>query len=229
MKRDELEAARQALRSGLVVGVPTDTVYGLAADPTVPGALTRIFEAKRRSEAVALPLLVAEPEELEQLAVVPARARRLRERFWPGPLTLVLARKPGIRFDLGGDPSTIGVRCPGGALVHELLAATGPLAVTSANLHGEPALHTAKEVRRRFGAALALVIDGGTCEGEASTVVSLRSRRIACLREGAIPFSEITNVASSAAASGAPARHPTESADGEHERNRAPDGERKQT
>ncbi len=172
MTKVPLEAAAEALRRGEVVAIPTDTVYGLAVLPGLRGTTAELFKLKRRPDA-ALPVLVAEPSDAIGLAEVGAMARALMLRWWPGPLTLVLPRGKGAQyFDLGGDPGSIGLRCPDNAVARQLLERTGPLAVTSANLHGEPPCHTAEEVSGSFGATL-LVLDGGTCEAEPSTVISL--------------------------------------------------------
>jgi len=165
--------------------------YGLAVDPRAHGALRRLFAVKGRSEQVALPILIADPPGLADLAEVPPEADRLATRYWPGPVTLVLPRRAGIQFDLGGDPATIGVRCPAHSRLRSLLREAGPLAVTSANRHGKPPLHTAEEVREQFGADVSVVVDGGRCDGQPSTVVSLVGARPICVREGAVSFVEI--------------------------------------
>ncbi len=195
MSRSELDELAAALSSGEVVAVPTDTVYGLAVDPRLPGAVDRVFALKRRPELFQLPVLVADPTEIVGLAQATAIAERLISRYWPGPLTIVLPRRAGVTFDLGGDPATIGLRCPKSPLLRELLRRTGPLAVTSANRHGEPPLSTAGEVRQSFGAGVTAVLDGGRCDGTPSTVISLACRDAKCLREGAIPFAEIAATA----------------------------------
>lgn len=189
----DIEAAADALRAGLVVGVPTDTVYGLAVDPAVPGATARLFAAKGRPDAVALPVLVPDVEAAERLAgPLGAVARRLADRYWPGPLTVVLPRSvAAARFELGGDPGSIGLRCPGQALLARLLQGTGPLAVTSANPHGEPPLTRAGDVRRTFGDRLAAVLDGGTCDGTPSTVVRIAGDHLELLRAGAVDFAAL--------------------------------------
>ena len=191
MNPSELDDLEEALAAGCVVAVPTDTVYGLAVDPRTPGAVGRIFAVKGRPEQLALPVLIADPAGLASLAVVTPIAEQLASRYWPGPLTLVVARRPEVSFDLGGDPATIGLRCPASSMTRELLRRTGPLAVTSANRHGESPLHTAAEVRERFGSEVASVLDGGRCDGRPSTVVSLVGSDLQCLREGALPFAEI--------------------------------------
>ena len=185
----------EALAAGKVVAVPTDTVYGLAVDPRLAGAVDRVFALKQRPEQFQLPVLIADPAGLVDLAEATAAAERLISRYWPGPLTLVLPRRSGIAFDLGGDSATIGLRCPANSLLRELLRSTGPLAVTSANRHGEAPLRTADEVRGHFGAAVTAVLDGGRCDGRPSTVISLTGADVKCLREGALLFAELAAIA----------------------------------
>lgn len=192
-----IDAALAALSRGEVVGIPTETVYGVAADPFVPGATERLFRAKRRPDSVALPMLVAEPAEAERLGEIDERAARLIARFWPGPLTIVLRRRSGLGLVLGGDETTIGLRCPDQPVALHLLERSGPLAVTSANLHGEPPLRTAQSLRDVLGADLAVVVDAGRCEGVPSTVVSLVGPEPEVLRLGAISAEEIAAAAGS--------------------------------
>jgi len=191
----ELDVLVEALAAGKVVAVPTDTVYGLAVDPRLAGAVDRVFALKQRPEQFQLPVLIADPAGLVDLAEATAAAERLISRYWPGPLTLVLPRRSGIAFDLGGDSATIGLRCPANSLLRELLRSTGPLAVTSANRHGEAPLRTADEVRGHFGAAVTAVLDGGRCDGRPSTVISLTGADVKCLREGALLFAELAAIA----------------------------------
>jgi tRNA threonylcarbamoyl adenosine modification protein (Sua5/YciO/YrdC/YwlC family) len=191
----ERDVLVEALAAGKVVAVPTDTVYGLAVDPRLAGAVDRVFALKQRPEQFQLPVLIADPAGLVDLAEATAAAERLISRYWPGPLTLVLPRRSGIAFDLGGDSATIGLRCPANSLLRELLRSTGPLAVTSANRHGEAPLRTADEVRGHFGAAVTAVLDGGRCDGRPSTVISLTGAGVKCLREGALLFAELAAIA----------------------------------
>ena len=195
--RNRACAAAEALADGAIVAVPTDTVYGLAVDPSQPEAVRRLFELKGRPADVPLPVLVAGAE---QVALVAGRlesaAQHLADRFWPGPLTLVVPRRRGFTVDLGGPPAarqTVGVRRPRHAVVVSLCELLGPLAVTSANLHGAPPATTADEVVRVFAVSEQprLVLDGGTCDGVPSTVVECRGPASRCLREGALRWADL--------------------------------------
>jgi len=186
-----VDAALRALRRGQVIAIPTDTVYGLAANVRHKDGLAALFALKGRPSDVQIPILVAEQKESYGFAEVTPRAERLMHACWPGSLTIVLRRRAGLEFDLGGDAETVGLRCPGHAPLRMLLWRSRALAVTSANLHGEPPLNTAEEVQARFGDQVPVVLDGGTCDGRPSTVVSLVGPEPECLREGAIDFAEI--------------------------------------
>jgi L-threonylcarbamoyladenylate synthase len=194
---DAMGVAAEALRAGSVVALPTDTVYGLAVDPSRPHAVERLFALKERPSGVALPVLIGTREQVQAIAgQLTGPAEELARRFWPGPLTLVVPRSDTFRVDLGGPPSalvTVGVRLPAHPLVQGLCRELGPLAVTSANLHGAPPATTAMEVIRAFTGVdgLATVLDGGRCDGAPSTVVECRGAAVRCLRDGAIPWSEI--------------------------------------
>lgn len=190
--RAALREAERALAAGQVVVVPTDTVYGVAADPAVASATSRIFEVKQRSRDVALPLLVADVDQALSLATaVPSVAKLLMERFWPGALTVVLPRRPGLQADLGDDDDTVGVRCPAHPVPLALCRSVGPLATTSANLHGQDTPATAPAVAEVFGETIAVVLDGGPCTGAPSTVVDCTGDDPKLLREGRIPWTEV--------------------------------------
>lgn len=185
-------AAVRVLAQGLPIAIPTDTVYGLAVDPFRPGATDRIFAAKRRPRDVSVPVLVSGVEQALSLATaVPARARELMDRYWPGALTIVIPARPGMGADLGDDDLTVGVRSPAHPVPLALCAALGPLATTSANRHGEPPMTTAAEVDATFGNALPMVLDGGVCAGAPSTVVDCTGEELKLLREGRIPWAEL--------------------------------------
>jgi tRNA threonylcarbamoyl adenosine modification protein (Sua5/YciO/YrdC/YwlC family) len=192
-----LRRAAAALADGAVVAVPTDTVYGLAVDPAQPEAVARLFALKGRPDDVPLPVLVAGPVQVALVAgdLEPAAAE-LASRFWPGPLTLVVPRRPGFTVDLGGpaaDRRTVGVRWPDHPVVVALCELLGPLAVTSANLHGAPPASTADDVVAVFAGfdQPEVVLDGGPCAGTPSTVVACRGRASRCLREGALAWADL--------------------------------------
>ncbi len=187
-----IELAAQALAAGQVVAIPTDTVYGLAADAFHTGGADRIFQLKVRPRDVDLPLLVADLEQARGLVedFTPS-AEALVERFWPGALTVILPRAAGMEADLGSDEFTVGLRCPDHPVPKTLCRQAGPLATTSANRHGEAELTSAREVSEAFGDALAVVLDAGPCRGGPSTVVDCTGSEPKCLREGRIPWDEL--------------------------------------
>jgi L-threonylcarbamoyladenylate synthase len=179
------------LARGQVVVVPTDTVYGLAARPDRPEAVTQIFELKGRSDNKPLPVLGASVESLTEVVSFDARVLLLAVRFWPGALTLVLPRAAGFTHDLGTDKrGSVAVRVPQSETMLDLLAVAGPLAVTSANRSGEPPALTVDDARRVFGDSVSSYVDGGSCSGEPSTVVSLVGDLLV-LRTGPISEDEI--------------------------------------
>lgn len=184
--------AVRVLAQGQPIAIPTDTVYGLAVDPFRPGATDRIFAVKRRPREVSVPVLVTGIEQaLAVSSAVPDAALDLMRRYWPGALTIVIPARPGLGADLGDDEATVGVRSPAHPVPLALCAAAGPLATTSANRHGEPPLTSAAAVGECFGDDLAVILDGGTCEGAPSTVVDCTGSRLKLLREGRIPWAEL--------------------------------------
>lgn len=183
------------------MGLPTDTVYGLAVDPSVPGATDRVFAAKARPRGVLLPVLVADVDQAALVVSEPSEpARALMAAFWPGPLTIVMPRAGDLGLDLGdlgpSVPATVGVRCPAHRVPRLLCATVGPLAVTSANHHGEPEATSALSVARVFGGAVPLVLDGGECNGSPSTVVDCTGPEPVLLRAGAVAWQELLLVVS---------------------------------
>ena len=187
MEPSALAAAAAALMEGRVVGLPTDTVYGLAVDPLRPGAVAALFRAKGRPADLAVAVLVDGLDQADSVGVLDERARRLAHRFWPGGVTLVVDRRAMVDWDLGGDPTSIGLRWPDHPVPTALADLVGPLATTSANRHGRPTLVTAAEVEAELGDDVALVVDGGRCEGLPSTVVDCRGGEVQVLREGRVP------------------------------------------
>lgn len=183
-------AALEALDAGGVVAIPTDTVYGLAARLDRPDALAAVFAAKGRPAGLALPVLVGRWQQVHDVAAEwPRSASMLAARYWPGALTVVVPVRESLGAHLGGDGRTVGLRQPDHRWVRSLCRRAGPLAVTSANRHGEPPCTTAGAVQRAFGAgALSLVVDGGPCDGVPSTVADCVASPPACLREGGVPW-----------------------------------------
>ena len=191
--------ALDELRRGGAVGVPTDTVYGLAADAADAAAVQRLFELKERPDDRSIAVLVADLAAAETLVEFTPPARRLAERFWPGPLTIVAARRLVAPPHLGTG-ATIGVRLPDDDIMRAI-AAPGPVAVTSANLHGDPTPATAQGVAEMFP-TLSLVVDAGPRPGASSTVVDMTGAVPVVLRQGTISLDEILAAASSAEALG---------------------------
>lgn len=172
---DERLAIDAALNSGAVVALPTDTVYGLACRIDRPQAIEELFRLKGRPGDVALPILC---DSLETARGLGARFTRdalsLAQQLWPGPLTLVLAAPPALATLVGAQDETVGLRVPNDEELLALLDLTGPLAVTSANLHGEPPCSNAEEIEVVFGdRGLLTCVDGGDRRNFSSSVVSL--------------------------------------------------------
>jgi len=189
-----LAAAAAALRAGEVVAIPTDTVYGLAVDPSCPGATGALFAVKDRPAALDLPVLVATRAQADGLAdagALPAVAARLADAFWPGALTLVVPRRREVDWALGPHAQTIGLRCPDNDVARRLCEMVGPLATTSANPHGWPPFTDASDVARHFAGGVAVVVDGGRCARPPSTVVAVEGDDLRCLREGAVTFADV--------------------------------------
>ncbi|HEV2785296.1 MAG TPA: L-threonylcarbamoyladenylate synthase [Solirubrobacteraceae bacterium] len=189
--------AAAALGRGELVVVPTDTVYGLAADAFSPRATARVFATKERSRRYPLPVLVHGPKQLLGLAdEVPPAAERLMARYWPGPLTLVLRAQDGVAWDIGENEGTVAVRMPFDDVCLEIIRAVGPLACTSANRSGQPPATTAAEARAALGDGVALYVDAGPRTGHApSTIVDLTRSEPFLARDGDLPADEVMAVA----------------------------------
>lgn len=184
-----LAAAMAAIGRGALVVVPTDTVYGLSADAFTPAAVTALLAAKGRGRSSPPPVLIGDVATLDGLAAgVHTYARELVEAFWPGGLTVVVAAQPTLSWDLGDSGGTVALRMPLHPVALELLARTGPLATSSANVTGEPAAGSAADARRMLGDAVAVYLDGGPCLDElASTIVDCTGDVPVLLRAGAVP------------------------------------------
>ena len=182
-----IEAALRAVRSGLIIGVPTDTVYGVAVDPADPVAVRSLFDLKERGRHLLLAVLVASLDQAEDLVEFTRVARSLVQAHWPGALTVVLRARAELAGGVGDHRrGTLAVRMPDHRLLRDLLARSGPLAVTSANLSGAPPARDAAGAREALGIGVAVYLDGLCTGGEASTVVDLTRDPPQVLRPGPI-------------------------------------------
>lgn len=182
-----IKRAATIIRNGGIVAYPTDTVYGLGANVFLPEALDKVMDAKQRPDEKSLPVLIGECSHLRELVVsVPPSAEALIDAFWPGALTVVLTKQPGLSPLLG--ETTLAVRQPNHTAIQALLAAAGfPITGTSANLSGRPPATTAQEAEDQLGGAVDLILDGGPAPGSTpSTVIDCTVQPARILREGAI-------------------------------------------
>ncbi|HEV7849177.1 MAG TPA: L-threonylcarbamoyladenylate synthase [Mycetocola sp.] len=195
-----MRLARAAVRKGDLVVIPTDTVYGVAADAFSPAAVQKLLDAKGRTRQSPPPVLVPGIATLEALAAeIPEAVRNLVDAFWPGGLTIVLPAQPSLAWDLGDTEGTVAVRMPDNRIALELLEETGPLAVSSANRTGMPAATTAQEAMDMLGESVEVYLDGGESESTASTIVDATALvapggKVTILREGAITRSQLREV-----------------------------------
>jgi L-threonylcarbamoyladenylate synthase len=191
-----LAAAAGAVRSGRLVVLPTDTLYGLGADAFSGAAVRALLAAKGRGPDMPVPVLVGSWNTIDGLVTnVPAAARELLEAFWPGGLSLVLPHAPSLNWDLGLTRGTVMLRMPLHPVALELLREIGPMAVSTANRVGGAAPRTVAEARGQIGADAAVYLDGGRLRDvPASTVVDLTADEPRVLREGAVGVAEIVGV-----------------------------------
>ena len=190
-----IQAAAAAVAAGQCIVLPTDTVYGIGADATSPQAVQALLDAKQRGRDMPPPILLPDADLLSQVAAdVPEAAQALAEAFWPGALTLIL--KARLPLDLGDRPETIAVRVPDHDATRKLLRATGLLAVSSANVSGQPPAATVDQAETMLGGSVAIYLDGGPTPGDVpSTIVDLASTpdgRI--IRQGAISAQALRQV-----------------------------------
>ena len=191
-----IAAASLAVQRGELVVLPTDTVYGVAADAFTPAAVISLLSAKNRGRTMPVPVLIGEASTLKGLVVrLPSVANELAQAFWPGGLTLVVEYAPSLAWDLGDAEGTVAVRLPDDDVARDLLRRTGPLAVSSANRSGRPAATTAQEAVTQLGMHAAVVLDGGPRAGSAaSTIVDCTGPVPRVLRIGAIPVERLRDV-----------------------------------
>lgn len=182
-----MTAAVEAIRAGRIVGMPTDTVYGVAVDPTNPDAVRALFELKGRPAHKPVGLLAASLEQAASVAEIMGEAADLARQYWPGALTLIV-RPRVVLSDWVGDyqQRTVGIRVPDHPVSTALLRETGPLSVTSANLSGEPEALDDTQARAALGDGVAVYLPGSSPGGQASTVVDASGRRIVVIRQGPV-------------------------------------------
>ena len=191
-----IEAASLAVQRGELVVVPTDTVYGIGADAFDPAAVRALLSAKGRGRDMPPPVLVSAATTLDALAVrIPGYARALIEAFWPGPLTLVCHQQSSLQWDLGDTRGTVAVRMPDHEVALELLARTGPLAVSSANRTGLPPATDADAAEEMLGEEVRVILDAGPTPGPSpSTIIDCTLERGRVLRQGVLPLARINEI-----------------------------------
>jgi L-threonylcarbamoyladenylate synthase len=193
-QRDAIQEAAKWILNGGIVAVPTDTLYGLAADPFSSDAVARIFAVKGRAAERALPLIAADAAQVAaHLGPLSAMAGRMAARFWPGPLTLLVAAPASLAHDVTGGTGKVGVRVPANDVARAICAIAGrPITATSANISGDEATADPDDVERTLGHRIDLLIDTGLTRGGApSTIVDVTGAEPVLIRAGAIPWQDI--------------------------------------
>jgi tRNA threonylcarbamoyl adenosine modification protein (Sua5/YciO/YrdC/YwlC family) len=195
-RADGLREAADAIRHGLLVVLPTDTVYGVGADAFTPSAVDLLLTAKGRGREMPVPVLVDSRRMLDGIVdALSMEARDLADAFWPGPLTLVLRHTPSLSWDLGDTRGTVAVRVPLHPVALDLIAATGPLAVSSANRTGFPPATTVEQAREQLADDVVIFLDGGACESTTpSSIVDCTGDRLRVLRLGALDADTLRSV-----------------------------------
>jgi len=189
---ESIQTALEILQRGGLVAFPTDTVYGVGALAFDGKAVESIYIAKDRPIEKAIPVLIGDANDMEKIGMdIPHIAYQLAARFWPGPLTCIVPKKPTLPQSVSAT-NTVGVRVPDHEVTRTLLRAAGPMAVTSANISGQPSPSTAQEVLAQLGGRIDLILDGGTTPGGVpSTLVDCTGEEIRVLRQGPISLEEI--------------------------------------
>jgi L-threonylcarbamoyladenylate synthase len=192
-----IQAAIDAVSSGDLVVLPTDTVYGIGADAFKAWSVTNLLNTKGRGRHMPPPVLVGSRHTLDGLVLrLPPVARDLVEAFWPGALTIVVEQAPSLQWDLGDTGGTVAVRMPLHPVALEVLRKTGPMAVSSANLTGQPAATTAAEAREQLSYKVSVYLEAGECPNPVpSTIVDVTGDTPRLLRAGAISLDQLREVA----------------------------------
>jgi len=189
---ESIQVALEILQRGGLVAFPTDTVYGVGALAFDGKAVESIYAAKDRPIEKAIPVLIGDADDMEKVGMnIPDVAYQLAARFWPGPLTCIVPKKPTLPESVSAT-DTVGVRVPDHEVARTILRAAGPMAVTSANISGQPSPSTAQGVLAQLGGRIDLILDGGTTLGGVpSTLVDCTGEEIRVLRQGPISLEEI--------------------------------------
>ncbi|MBF4993576.1 threonylcarbamoyl-AMP synthase [Arthrobacter gandavensis] len=195
-----LAAAQQAIANRQCIVLPTDTVYGIGADAFSPQAVATLLAAKGRGRSMPPPVLVPRLQTMDGLAVdVPEEARALAQAFWPGGLTIIFNAQPSLTWDLGDTRGTVALRMPDDDIALDLLALTGPMAVSSANRTGQPAAQTAAEAQAQLAESVEVYLEAGPrpaegSEGIPSTIVDATGPVLRVVRDGAVSLEELRAV-----------------------------------
>jgi len=199
--RDAVQEAAKLIRAGAVIAIPTDTLYGLAADPFSPAAVQRVFDVKGRGGDRPLPLIAADVAQIAaHLGALPKTVARLGDTFWPGPLTMLIAAPASLAPQVAAGTGRVGVRVPDNPVARAVCQAVGrPITATSANISDEPATSDPDVVENTLGDRIELLIDGGrTRGGPASTIIDVTVDPPALVRAGAIPWEQVQACVASA-------------------------------
>lgn len=196
VRADGIRAAAAAVRSGRLVVLPTDTVYGIGCDAFDSGAVRSLLSAKHRGPDMPVGVLVGSWSTVDGLVLgVPRAARTLIEAFWPGDLSIVLPHAPSLSWDLGSTKGTVMLRMPLHPVALELLREVGPMAVSSANISGRTPAANAEEAREQFGDTVAVYLEGGPVgDPVPSTIIDLTGNQPVVLREGSVSIQAVSEV-----------------------------------
>ena len=188
MQEDNIQKAITCIKNEEVVGIPTETVYGIGVDPLSQAAVDKIFNLKERDENKPLSILVHSFHDLIKLKII-SKVPEIVELYWPGPLTIIVESELNFADGVGTkNPNSIGVRVPDNELTLELLKKTGPLAVTSANISGQEDITNEKDAEAVFGNKIGHYLQGSALHGSGSTIVDFRDEEFKVIREGPLKW-----------------------------------------
>ena len=188
MQEDNIQKAITCIKNEEVVGIPTETVYGIGVDPLSQAAVDKIFNLKERDENKPLSILVHSFHDLIKLKII-SKVPEVVELYWPGPLTIIVESELNFADGVGTkNPNSIGVRVPDNELTLELLKKTGPLAVTSANISGQEDITNERDAEALFGDKIGHYLQGSALHGSGSTIVDFRDEEFKVIREGPLKW-----------------------------------------